>query len=260
MFPLKGRRILVTRSAEQAASFTNCIEQQSGISVEIPLLYFKSVPSLENMDILRRLNTFKWIIFTSSNGVHFFMELCERYQIPLSVIKERSIAAVGRKTANTLAYYNVETNFMPDTYTGEALGEAFLNERDHGAVLVVQGNLARQKVVETIRPYMDVETAIMYETRVNVKIKEVFNRALQENQLDALTFTSPSTVKAFKQLIEPSLFEHIQSTLCMCIGPTTEKEAEQAGFTHRVIPDHQTVEGMCEALGSYFREKGNDDQ
>ncbi|KGP90959.1 hypothetical protein N780_02720 [Pontibacillus chungwhensis BH030062] len=259
MFPLKGKRILVTRSAEQAASFTNCIEQQSGISVEIPLLYFKSVPSEENRHILRRLHSFKWIIFTSSNGVHFFMELCERYQVPLSIIKERSMAAVGRKTANTLAYYNLETDFMPDTYTGEALGEAFLNERDNGAVLVVQGNLARQKVVETIQPYMDVETAIMYETCVNVKIKEDFNKALQENEMDALTFTSPSTVKAFKQLIEPSLFETVQSLPCICIGPTTEKEAEQAGFPHRIIPNHQTVEGMCEALGSYFREKGNDD-
>lgn len=259
MDPLKGRKILVTRASGQAASFTRCIEQKSGISIEIPLLYFTSVPSEENRRVLERLHTFNWLLFTSSNGVHFFMELCERYHIPKHAFKDKQIATVGMKTAKALADYDLSPHFMPDTYTGEALGAAFLQEKGSGPVLVVQGNLARQKVVEIIQPYYDVETAIMYETRVNVKMEEALNKAIQNNQLDALTFTSPSTVQAFTQLLKPSLFEHVRSTLCMCIGSTTEKEAEQAGFTRRCVPEHQTVEGMCEALERYFHEKGIDD-
>ncbi|KGP73918.1 uroporphyrinogen-III synthase [Pontibacillus yanchengensis] len=258
MLPLSGKRILVTREATKAHTITRLIEQQGGISIEIPLLHFQGIYSDENEKIMKQLPSYDWVFFTSTNGIHFFFELMKHYNNTYEQAAKLKFAVIGEKTEEVLNDFGYEAHFIPNTYTGEHLGKEF-NEFTSKccSILVVQGNLAKQSVVQELstRDHV-ISTAEMYETRVNVRMKEALKKSLQGTRLDIITFTSPSTVQAFVKLAEEEWREELMSIPCVCIGPSTQAEAIKKGFNYTMIPEYYTVEGMIEVASAYFNKKG----
>ncbi|MYL34218.1 uroporphyrinogen-III synthase [Pontibacillus yanchengensis] len=259
MLPLSGKHILVTREATKAHTITRLIEQQGGISIEIPLLHFQGIYSEENEKVMNQLSSYDWVFFTSTNGIHFFFELMEHYHHKtFEHAVKMKFAVIGEKTEKVLHDFGYKAHFIPDTYTGEYLGKEF-NEytSESCSILVVQGNLAKQSVVQELsNRNHTISTAEMYETNVNVRMKEALKKSLHETSLDIITFTSPSTVDAFVELAEEEWTEELTSIPCMCIGPSTQAEARKKGFTYTIIPEYYTVEGMIEATSAYFNKKG----
>ena len=89
--PLSGKRVLVTRAREQAATFTKLIEEREGISIEIPLISFepRKLNSLQ-------LSEFSWILFTSANGVRFFLKQVSIFLLRFAI--SSSVAFVQKVT------------------------------------------------------------------------------------------------------------------------------------------------------------------
>ncbi|MFC0522429.1 uroporphyrinogen-III synthase [Pontibacillus salicampi] len=253
MMPLQDKRVLVTRDADKAYTLTSLIEQQGGISIEIPLLHFHALYSRENQKLLERIEDFEWLFFTSANGVHFFFTLLDYYQINRKKLSEMNCAVVGTKTEKALQDQGVPAQFVPHTFTGQSMGKHFAQEvSNENKVLVIQGNLARQAVVKELTDEkFHVETAILYETNVNVKMKEKLKTTLQAGEVDILTFTSPSTIKAFIDLADLEWGEKVATLPCVCIGPTTEEAAIHYGFQSILAPNQYTVEGMMEVMVEY---------
>ncbi len=258
MLPLEGMRILVTRESQQAKPFSDMITQRGGISVEIPLLVFQRTQDQATKQKLEHLLGYEWIVFTSSNGVRYFFDWIEELNLDVSAIKQKRFAVVGEKTGQSLEEYGIHADFAPDTYTGKHLGEAFSETYNSTTSLfVIQGNLAKQTATQQLMDYgHTLETATVYETNVNVKIKDGLQKELSTHSLDVLTFTSPSTVQAFCSMGGGAITQDTLATLCLCIGPTTEQEAKAFGFHHVIVPDTFSIEGMIEALEAY--QKGHE--
>ncbi|KGX88087.1 uroporphyrinogen-III synthase [Pontibacillus marinus] len=253
MLPLEGMRILVTRESQQAKPFTDMITQRGGISIEIPLLVFQRSNDLTTKRKLEQVYDYEWIVFTSSNGIHHFFDWLEELEIDQSYLSQKRFAVVGDKTAQSLLEYGFLADFVPDIYTGKQLGESFAETtNDKTSLLVVQGNLSKQTAAQELKEQGHrVETVTVYETHVNVKIKDGLQEELLSHSLDILTFTSPSTVRAFCSLGEGAITEDTLSKPCLCIGSTTEQEAKSYGFSHVVVPHTFSIEGMIEALEAY---------
>lgn len=255
---LRGQRILVTRYNKQAKPFTEFIEQQGGISIEIPLLLFNRIQSEENAEIIKNLSSVDWIFFTSSNGIHSFFEWCEQLHIDERVIKEKSIAVVGKKTAQVLEKYGYKANFLPENYTGLALGEEFIKAyRKQASLLLIQGNKSTNSLFNALQNSSHtIKTAVLYETNVNVKMEQKLKDYLNHSEIDVLTFTSPSSIQAFVQLGATCISDEILALPCVCIGPTTEEEARKNGFETIIVPSEHTIEGMMDELENYLKRKG----
>lgn len=250
MASLDGKRILVTRSKEQGAPMVNKIEGLGGVAIHLPLLTFQVRDHEVNKQVLKQLHDFSWVFFTSSNGVKFFFELLSRYSI--SFPPDIRIAIVGSKTKEALLKYGAEPDFVPSLFQGSVMVEDFAEEvKDPGRVLYVRGNRSSEVIPSKMESKgIFFESLTAYDTLLMEEGKDALNQKLRKHDVDALTFTSPSTILAFCQLAE----ENYTTIPCFCIGPTTASEAEAAGFQLIRQPEQYTIDHLLQELIYFFSE------
>ncbi|GAB3050113.1 uroporphyrinogen-III synthase [Virgibacillus ainsalahensis] len=246
---LHGKKILITREEKQAKEFAKKVLQYNGIPVEVPLLKISCMDRDENKQILQGLNNYEWIFFTSSNGVDCFFQLAEKHLIDTKIIRDKKVAVVGHKTEDALKKYGFSANFIPEIYNADVMAYEFLkNFAGAGPVLLVRGNRSREVLpLEFSKfgiPYSSIE---VYETCLNYQMSETLNETLKRNDVDFVTFTSPSTVEAFSEMTSLRNFK------CVCIGTTTEKRAMEFGFTPIFTPNKEfTIDSMLVCINNYI--------
>lgn len=242
---LNRKRILITREKEQAKSLQDKIKEQGGIPVITPLLKIISYADARRDMIFNSIEQFDWIFFTSVNGVHhFFKQLQNQNQM-----KQCKIAVVGHKTEEAIKMYGLSAHFIPSTYNAETMAQEFLElYPDVEQVLFIRGNLSRQTLLEAFaNANISYEKLVVYETIINKEEKRHLNDVVKKG-IDYLTFTSPSTVEAFVQLVDLQLLSQIKTKPCFCIGTTTEKSAQNNHFKQTYIPRIFTVDHMVQKM------------
>ena len=255
--PLSGKRILVTRSPEQAQDFADSLAALGAEPVVFPVIQFEPLPT-----DLPDPAAYDWLIFTSANAVDFFFERLEtrdwrlktisNLQSPVSSLPK--IAAVGSATAVKLTALGVPVDFMPDEFTGEQLVLG-LGDVAGRRVLLPRAKIGRPEIVNLLRERgAVVDDVALYDTVTAVPTPAAL--AELEKGVDAITFTSPSSVRNFLQIVESrpqGFLKPLGSTAVIaCIGPVTAAEARQSGFTVHVIPEAYTIDGLIEALIRYW--------
>ena len=91
-----------------------------------------------------------------------------------------------------------------------------------------------------------------YRTRFPRSLPKVGRDALRRGEVDAVTFTSASTVRGFVGALGP-----VRGTpKIVCIGPVTAKEARAHGFKVAAVAEPHTMEGLVGALERVFTPRG----
>lgn len=252
MIDLQNKKILVTREAKAAKQFANKIASFGGEALVAPLLQIDCLSLSEEKITEMTKSSYDWVFFTSKNGVDCFMEQA----IAKEILSTARIAAVGPKTAERIEEHQFSVDFIPSTYNAKVMADEFLNTyTEEGPVLFVRGKIASMTLLDAFtkagRAYHCVE---VYNTVTNETIKPGLKKILKEEPIDFITFTSPSTVNAFVQLVAG--VERYYHTPVVCIGTTTEKQAIKHGFTETLTPTHFTIEGMLEKINRVIHEKG----
>ncbi|MGR5984838.1 uroporphyrinogen-III synthase [Bacillus cytotoxicus] len=249
MNALIGKKVLVTRARHQAGQMSATVRKESGIPMEIPLLRMDGVSQEKLQSVAKQLHVYDWIIFTSKNGVRFFLEAIHQ-KLPPAV----KIVAVGIKTAQELEARGYQVHFVPTAFVAETFAMEFvqtLNGTER--ILFPKGNLARDVISVKLREaHILVEELVVYETKLNDEKKEDLIATLQSNQIDVITFTSPSTVDSFVKLLEGTNWrEWIKKCTIACIGPITEKEARKY-FKNVLVPEEYTIESLIQCISKFY--------
>ncbi|MEI4829472.1 uroporphyrinogen-III synthase [Bacillus sp. FJAT-53711] len=249
MTSLRGKTVLITRAKQQAKEMSTEVRKQGGIPLEIPLLHITAVSNESFQQVRDELDTYNWIIFTSKNGVNFFLDGIKQ-SLPHTI----KIAAVGVKTKKELEKRGYTVHFVPTAFVAEAFAEEFVSYIGSGTrVLLPKGNLARDVIPEALRGHgAIVRELVVYETAVHVQKREQLIDALQSRGIDVITFASPSTVQSFIALLEDENWrEWIKECTIACIGPITEREARKH-FQNLLIPKEYTIESMLQCISEYY--------
>ncbi|MBA2173427.1 uroporphyrinogen-III synthase [Halobacillus locisalis] len=250
MQPFEGRRFLVTRGKSQAGSLIKAIEDHGGEAIHTPLIAFQLNDSWENQEVLRQLHDYSWVFLTSSNGVKFFFALLKQWGV--AVPDHVRFAVIGKKTNHALHDYGYEAGFIPSSFKASVMGPEFFKHFPKSEkILYIRGSRSRDvllKVFQEQRVFFQTVTA--YDTLLLKENRNKLVEYINENQLDALTFTSPSTVLAFKAMIDKGKAYELP---CFCIGPTTAEQADKEGFTSVFMPDQYTIDDMMKQMTEYFR-------
>lgn len=243
---LSGKRILVTREANQAKSFASKIIENGGQPTVVPLLNISCIHGGKNHEMLQRLSNFEWIFFSSVNGVDCFFSLLESSGIRLSDVK---LAAVGQKTGEAIKRYGYEVDFFPTIYDGENLAKEFIETYKHvGRILLIQGSRSRDVIYKgLVAANINVETFVVYQTVYNESVKEELKEVIQGTTFDFITFTSPSCVEAFYEFLEGNVNLPL-ATKIVCIGKTTAERARELGMEDTIIPKTYTINGMIDCM------------
>lgn len=256
---LKGKRVLVTREESQAQSLCAMISEHGGVPVLVPLLSFQR-PRLDEWkdasEKARRIHAYDWLVFTSRNGVHFFIELVK--ELGISLEKLPKIAAIGKKTEMELMKHKLQAAFIPESYVAESFLPEFLQVvcKDE-AVLIAKGDLARDYIYRGLRERnIYAEEAILYSNQPPNDAESRLKSALKEQPIDLFLFTSPSAVDVFMRIVQEAGFEdRTDEKVIVTIGPVTKERAEQLGLKVDVSPDQYTIEHMIEEIALYYQNK-----
>lgn len=250
---LAGKKCLIMRDVSQAQSLINGVQSLGGIPILVPLISFrKSVLSDREQKQLKNLSDFDWLVFTSQNGVRFFLEQLAEYQLMFP--EHVKVAVVGSKTKNSLLENGITPDFIPKKFTGEILAEEmkeFIKPGDK--ICIIKGNLARDRVSEVLKQSgAFVTDIVIYETFLPDESKEKLIEALQ-NHVDILIFTSPSTVEHFMDVLKMRKAETLlNGKWIACIGPVTKKALLKYNLPIHVCPEIYTIEHLLEGLKQFF--------
>ena len=239
-------RVVVTRRVEQTARFAKKLRVAGFHPLIFPTIELQAMPAPDLNRALAQIENFDWLLFSSANAVHFFF--CRLDALQLSPRLPRT-GAVGTATARKLAEYDVQPDFMPDSFTGEALA-AGLGDLSGQRILLPRARLGRPQIVDRLRDQgADVSDIALYDTVTAASDP----MALQELALgyEAITFASPSSVRGF---LEISGAKPLGSAVVACIGPVTAAAAAECGLPVDLVPDEYTLDGLVQALTRYFGE------
>jgi uroporphyrinogen III methyltransferase/synthase len=254
--PLLGKRILVTRAREQASEFTELLEAQGAEVVQFPLIEFAPPETWAPLDkAIKRLETYRWVIFTSANGVAaFFLRLGALRQDArrLGVAK---ICAIGPATAEALERHSVIPDVVPNEFRAEGIIEAFKHhDLREVRILLPRAETARELLPKELEELgATVEVVAAYRTVRADADREMLKRLLQDRRIDLVTFTSSSTVTAFMEVLaieDPKAL--LEGARIACIGPITAETAEHAGLKVDIMPDQYTVPALVESILQYY--------
>ena len=223
-----SRRVLVTRSAEQADALVLALRDAGLEPVSVPTIAVEFEPPDEGLDVAARLlHTYAWVVVTSANGARAILKAAERV---LTELGAPSWAAIGSATSRVLEDEGIEVALQPSQSSAIALAIE-LPVVDEDRVLIVRGDLADEALAVALRARgAQVDDVVAYRTHEAPEDSRVLLRdALSDGPMAAIAFTSGSTVRGLVKLGRDERID-VLSIPSMCIGPETADEARAAGF------------------------------
>jgi uroporphyrinogen III methyltransferase/synthase len=256
--PLLGKRILVTRSREQASDLIGILEERGAGCIECPTIAIRPPEDISPLDrAIDAIDSFDWIVFSSANGVRFFFDRLFEKGRDIRALGSIRIAAVGSSTAEVLRELYLNIDLIPDVFRAEGLIAAFSELEMAGKrVLVPRAKVARQTLVDGLEAMgADVTVVTSYETVLPPVPPEVID-ILEVEPADVLTFTSSSTVKNFFRAMPEDIRERVTATAKIAsIGPITSKTAEKYGLEVHIEPSESTIPALADAIEAYFSDR-----
>ncbi len=246
--PLFGQRVVVTRAREQAGDLTARLRALAAEVVELPTIEVREAQDYGPLDTaISCLSSYDWLIFTSANGVRFFLERLDRSGADVRAIRGR-ICTIGPATRAVLEKLHLKVDLMPAEYVAEGLVEAFSAHDLAGKrVLLPRAAVARDLVPsELARLGARVEVVETYRTVMPedapARAGEIFGG---EHKPNWITFTNSSRVKNF---LEAAGRQALEGVRVASIGPVTSATARRLGIEVAVEGSQFTIDGLVEAI------------
>jgi uroporphyrinogen III methyltransferase/synthase len=248
--PLFGRRILVTRAREQADALSARLRALGAEAIEVPVIEIQPAADYATLDgAIAELGSYDYLIFTSANGVRFFVERLDRSAADWRSLRAR-ICAIGPATRAALEALHLKVDLMGKEYVAEGLLEAFASEDLAGKrVLLPRAAVARDLVPEELRKRgARVDVVEAYRTIPPGDAADRVRHAVDRNP-DCITFTSSSTVKNF---VAAAGAESLRGLRVVSIGPVTTRTARDLGVEVTAQAREFTIDGLVQAVREIF--------
>jgi uroporphyrinogen III methyltransferase/synthase len=256
--PLSGRRVLVTRSREQAGELVDLLEEYGANPILAPTVRVEAGDSAALDRACREVGSFDWIVFTSANGVDHFLARLLAGQGDVRDLRGVRLCTIGPGTSAPLQRLGIKVDLQPSEPRAEALVEALGGGDLTGRrVLLPRADQARDVLPDLLRQAgaQVVEVAAyrtVLETIEPGREPDIY-KMLLERQIDAVTFTSASSVRNFVTIVgadaAPDL---LRTTAVACIGPVTAEAAQQLGIETTVMPPAHAIPALVGALAEHF--------
>jgi len=256
--PLFGKRILVTRSREQASDLSALLSEQGAQPVEFPVVEIVTPDSYDDLDgALARLNSYDWVVFTSANGVRVFLERLKVHGRDVRALGEVRLAAIGPATAEELRRCCLRVDLVPSEYVAEGVAAELIARGVEGKrVLLPRADIARDVLrLELEKAGATVDSVVSYRTIPARTGLSRLKAMLMDGEIDVVTFASSSTVRYLVAGLGEDALSLLSRAQVACIGPITAQTATSLGLRVDVVASEHTIPGLVAAITALFRRR-----
>jgi uroporphyrinogen III methyltransferase/synthase len=200
-----------------------------GIIIHRPLIKSMPLDDYTKADeVLRRLDTFDWVIFTSTNGVEFFFQRLNAIGLDSRSVGTAKVAAIGKTTAEKLRTYGIMADMQPKLESSVGLLEEFKKiSIEDKKILLVRPKVGSSVLLDGLTDYKANVEAVMVYRNVDIEPEEI-----DFKYVDQILFTSGSTVRAFLK-VYGSVPEGVT---VYCLGQPTLNEANKHNIPAELLP------------------------
>jgi uroporphyrinogen-III synthase len=256
--PLQGRRIIVTRPEAQAGGLAARLRELGAEPVACPAIAITPPADFAALDAaIDRLDTYDRLIVTSANGVRALLGRMAELSRDIAPLQRLSIGAIGPATARALEEYGLRAGFVPTAYVAESILDE-IGDVAGQRILLPRADIAREALAVGLRAKGAlVDEVAAYRTVPGDGARELAAQ-LQRRQIDAITFTSSSTVRYLLDGLEAAGLERgaaralLGRSAIACIGPITAATARAEGLRVDVEAREYTGDGLVAALLEWF--------
>ncbi len=257
--PLFGKRVFITRPRHQAENMAKLIAALGGEPFLFPTIEIVPPGDFTQMDdAIEGIERYRWIVFTSINGVEAFFERLRFLEKDIRTLSGIQFCCIGPKTKAALQKFCLNVDYVPKEYIAEAVAEGLKDKLQKGErVLLPRAEIAPDALTKRLEEMgVAVDEVTAYKTiQPQARSASDYTRFqltrefFAQRKIDILTFTSSSTVTNFVNIIGISEFDELlKGVIVACIGPVTAKTAEDLGIPVHVVAKEYTIEGLIAAI------------
>ena len=247
---LQGKTVLITRPASQSGDLRSGLEALGARVVECPSI--EIVPIVDWTDVDRAiadLNSYQWLIFTSTNAVEHFMQRIAAKGVACAV----PIAVIGASTAAKLEDWNLKAARVPARYRAEGLLEMFTEELSGVRILLPRAEAARELLPDELRRRgATVDVVTVYRTVKSEAGLADLRLTLTSQTIDVVAFTSPSAIRSISETLGDDLATLLSPIPIAVLGPIASEAVESVGLKAVIQPAKATVQDLVDAIQRYF--------
>ncbi|MBM3810084.1 MAG: uroporphyrinogen-III C-methyltransferase [Acidimicrobiia bacterium] len=244
--PLFGQRIVITRAAGQAGELASRLASLGADAVEFSTIDIRPAPDYAALDAaIARLDSYDWLLFTSANGVRFFLERLRHSPRDLRSLPAK-LCAIGPATRAALELLHLKVDLMPEQYVAESVVAALAKQQIGGKrILLPRAAIARDLIPEELdRLGAHIDVVEAYRTEIpefsHERARDVFAK-----RPDWVTFTSTSTVNNFVTAAGRKALEGVKVAT---IGPVTSEAARSLAIEVTAEASPYTIDGLVQAI------------
>jgi uroporphyrinogen III methyltransferase/synthase len=250
--PLFGKRIVVTRTRQQAGALSGALRGLGADVFELPTIRIEPPKDLfEFGQLVQDAHSYDWVVFTSPNGVNAFFEMFYKIFNDAREIGGVRIAAIGPATAARVREFHLNVDLQPEEFVAESVVKAFEKECtvENLRILLARAEQARDVLPrELTKLGAIVDEAIAYRTVPETEDVSGGIARFREEGADLITFTSSSTVENFLALKLP-LPAGLKTA---SIGPITSQTMREHGLAVDVEAKDFDIPGLVAAVRGFY--------
>ncbi|MGD0427664.1 MAG: uroporphyrinogen-III synthase [Candidatus Acidiferrales bacterium] len=255
--PLAGKRIVVTRAAEQSQELADALENLGAEVLLMPTVSFAPPADSAELDAaMQNKKDFDWVLFTSQNAVRFvFLRACELSHVqPVQALRPK-IAAVGVATAQAARNLDLRVDFVAQTQTGESLAAELRDQLVGKRVLLPRSDRVDDRLPDALREAgAQVKEVVAYRTLRPESLDPEILSAVRKAEVAAVVFASPSAYHNLAAFVPAAeLVALSQRVEFATIGSTTTRALREAGARVAIEANDSSSAGLADAIAKYYQ-------
>ena len=244
--PLFGQQIVVTRPRRQATALRELLEEQGAATYSQPAIAVGEPASFDALDqALDQLDQFDWIVFSSTNGVEFFLRRLWQRGADLRSLGSSRLAAIGSATARALESRSLRADLIPPTFRSEELAELLVPQASGKRFLLVRASRGRELLGSRLSESgAQVTQVVAYRNEDVTSADEQITKMLRAGTIDWITVTSSAIARSLVRLWG----EDLRRANLVSISPVTSTALRELGFEPAAEAETYTMEGLVDAI------------
>ncbi len=248
--PLFGQRIVVTRPQQEAGRSAESLENLGAEVLLAPAVLVRAISDPAPLDAaIDRLSSYQWLVFTSANGVRYFVERLTARGRDLRALGHLKLAAIGTATADALKAIHLNADLVPATFRSEALAAALSDRAAGSRILLARADRGRSVLRDELQQLADVDQVAVYHNVDAAALPDSVMERMSAGTIDWITLTSPAITARLHELLPQEARGRIGREIRLAsLSPVTTEAVRSVGWNVTVEAAEFTWDGLVLAI------------